>query len=226
MSDDADRGPGAETPKHVWPDVPRTAFAPATGYTYSSAAGSVVQRQSLTLYAIGYADAAKAVFAATGGPGRANDVLLFPLGLLWRHAFELLLKEIIWRGREIAAQGKGTFPEHHRLDKLWAIAVPLILPLGGDEGADAPEIKNVGAIIGELHAIDETGQAFRYPTLRDGARALDGIPSVLDLEGFQDAMLAVYNFLDTVSTMMREYHGELLHREWEMQATYERDREE
>jgi len=197
--------------KLVWPDVPRSAFQPSKGPIYACALDWMRHGGTLTAYWLGYADAAKLIFAGVTGNGHANDVLLFPLANAWRHCFELQLKEIIWRGREMKESGSGSYPtDQHALVPLWDTALPLFLPLGPDEGRKAPEIKNVRALLQEVHDVDEKGQAFRYPTLTTGKQSLEGLPNVLDLEAFQVAMLSVYNFLETLDSMMKQAHSDML----------------
>jgi hypothetical protein len=199
---------GDDKIKFVWPDVPRTAFKKGGSHQYASAVVWAKER-GMHAYATGYADAAKKLFATIDGTRRPPDLLIFPLGLLWRHCFELQLKQIIERGRRIAGN-EGTFPKHHKLYELWNTARPLVAPLGPP---DAPEIVNVTTIIGELQKIDPTGEGFRYPTLMSGDASLDGIPSVVDLEAFHEAMLAVSHFFDAVVEMMHQHYGELLEQE-------------
>ena len=191
-----------------WPDVPRTAIQ-AGGTRPFACSIHIASRStgSYGAYARGYAEAAKATFGEAARGEVDAALLLFPLGMLWRQCFELYLKDIIWRGSEMRSQGGGSLKVGHLLHDLWVAAVPFMANFGD---IDAPEVANVGSIIGEMVALDRTGQEFRYPMTTAKKPSLSTLPPVVNLEAFHDAMLAVYNFLETVAGLMLDAHSDLL----------------
>ena len=177
----------------VWPDVPRTAFQKGGSYVHAAAVGWALAQPGFHAYATGYKLAAIRLFDSINGDGQIPDLLIFPLGLLWRQSFELHLKEIIRLGHEMRGTDRAP-PETHRIERLWNDARPLLADVGP---LKSPEITNVGAILAEIERLDATGQGFRYPTLRSGERSLEGVPEIVDVAAFQDAMLAVSTFLES-----------------------------
>lgn len=197
----------------LWPDVPRTAFRAGGAPPYASAIAWAVAEDGFDAYATGYRRAAEAIFAGIGEDWiMSPDIVVFPLAMVWRHSFELWLKEIIRLGQQ-AGDEPVDVPTGHSLRKLWEVALPYITPLGDPS---SPVLRNVSDVIAELHKLDESGQAFRYPLLRDGRRALEGIPAVIDLHALQSAMISVANFFDGVSAALhvrRDALWELQHRD-------------
>ena len=57
----------------------------------------------------------------------------------------------------------------------------------------------MAAVIHELHGMDPHGDAFRYPTARDGSVTLSGIDR-LSFQRTNDALIAVANFLEAAET--------------------------
>ncbi|MGH7285632.1 MAG: hypothetical protein ACRELY_29280 [Polyangiaceae bacterium] len=92
-------------------------------------------------------------------------------------------------------------PAHgHKLARLWSVARSHIDPLGDP---NSPVVRNAGGIIAEIDRLDPSGQGFRYPILVDGQRSLSGIPNVLNLVAFQEAMVALANFFDGVQSELQ-----------------------
>jgi hypothetical protein len=121
---------------------------------------------------------------------------------MWRHAIELSLKRIIAMGRRLDGR-PWTFPEHHRLASLWNEAKPYVVR-AGPENYEGPEVTNVEVNILELEGIDPSAQGFRYPVERNGDPGLKGAPTLLSLRLLHEAMQAVTNLLDGVSSVQQE----------------------
>lgn len=185
---------------YAWPDVPRTAFQAGGAPPHAAAIGWALSRESNNAYATGYRRAAEGLFAQIGIERMLSpDVVVFPLAMLWRHSFELSLKDIIALGQQLD-EVTPTSSHGHNLARLWSIARAYIDPLGDP---NSPLVANAGSIIAEIDRLDPTGQGFRYPVLVDGQRSLSGIPDVLDLVAFQEAMTAIANFLDGVASELK-----------------------
>jgi hypothetical protein len=191
-------------PKLTWPDVPRIAFGsdPIDGRLNARVGWVLSNPREMTGYIIGYKDAAEALFEHAKTVGSLPDFLLFPIAFMWRHAIELSLKEIIAMGRVLGSRPWG-FPEHHRLADLWTEAKPLVISTG-PQGHVGPEVANVEANILELETIDPSAQGFRYPVARNGGPGLQGGPTTLSLRLLHDAMQAVTNLLEGVSSVLQQ----------------------
>ena len=179
----------------LWPDVPRSCFAPGP-WPLNACVGWVLSRpHELDGYATGYRRAACVLFDTAIKTNMSPDYTVFPLVFLWRHHLELSLKDIIATGRQIAGEKWG-FPAGHDLWKLWKEARPYAEDCGTD---GSPEIVNVEATIQELQKIDPSSDGFRYPlNVKLTGVALQNAPEWVNLLTFHEAMLAVSNLLSGV----------------------------
>lgn len=91
-----------------------------------------------------------------------------PVGFLYRHAIELLLKAIVITGKRIDGELES-FLQSHNLPKLWVKARAAIESLWGRETPKTEldqakrEYDQVEGWIKKFYAWDETGCGFRYP---------------------------------------------------------------
>lgn len=89
---------------------------------------------------------------ATVHPGSA-DQLVYPVVFLFRHAIELLLKQLL--------ELFGDTPPTHRIGTLWTTLRPLL----ESESLPASELDSVQAPLMELDAMDGGATGFRYAYL-------------------------------------------------------------
>lgn len=198
-----------------WPDVPRLCFGPGEDRRLDADVSWTQSTRDIYPYGEGYRRAAVALLDSMPQHEQNPDFLIWPLAFLWRHHIELLLKDIINKGRLLDGDETG-FPEHHRLLDLWREARPHIAECGSD---DAPEIANVEAAIKEFQRIDPGADGFRYPsapTRRGGGRSLPNAPDQVNLQTLQTTMLGLSTFFDCVRSEMQVRLDHL----WEMQAPY------
>jgi len=81
--------------------------------------------------------------------------------------------------------------DHHNLWKLWQMARGVIIEIGGEDQA----LPVVEKIIKELHELDRSAVAFRYPRHKNGA--LIPLPDgMIDLDNLRDVMEGVAHFFD------------------------------
>ena len=191
-------------PKLTWPDVPRIAFGsdPLDGHLNARLGWALSNPRDMTGYIVGYKDAAEALFQHAKTVGAIPDFLLFPIAFMWRHAIELSLKEIVAIGRVVDGRPWG-FPEHHRLGDLWREAKPYVIRAGPPDH-EGPEVANVEENILELEGIDPSAQGFRYPVARNGDPGLKDAPTLLSLRLLHEAMQAVTNLLEGVSSVQQQ----------------------
>lgn len=86
---------------------------------------------------------------------------MFAVGFLYRHAIELNLKAIVARTDEFRVMnsaGQRDALNEHSLPNLWNRLKPYLTELSGAEHCATVEVQ-----ILELHDLDESSAAFRYP---------------------------------------------------------------
>lgn len=110
-------------------------------------------------YAIGYQHAANLIIDSLDNYFGHPDLLFFPLAFLYRHATELVLKDIIYLG--IALSGS----EHevvtgHNLGHLWQRAREYLLE--HPDGSDGSYFDSIDSSVKRLHSIDPRSETFRY----------------------------------------------------------------
>lgn len=146
-------------------------------------------------YATGYRRASEALLGLAVERQVSIDLVVFPLGALFRQSVELHLK---WLTVSIREQlGASTaLAKNHDLDGLWDRLRAPLRPLGLDER----EWEHLRSKIRVLSQLDRTGQTFRYPVTMKGRPSLsldsfdvqklaDAVAEVLDaLEAFVDAV--------------------------------------
>jgi hypothetical protein len=187
--------------KSPWPDVPRIVFGPGDPGTLNACIEWVMSRPDrLQGYAEGYRIAARCLHAVAEEQSVSPDRLVFPLAFLWRHHVELMLKDIIARGRALDG-GEPTFPEHHRLVDLWNEALGHIRKVGN---ADRSDIAVVAQNMRELERIDAGSFAFRYPAEKGtGEDALRGV-QYINLRTLQEAIEPISNFLNAAISVQSQ----------------------
>lgn len=178
-----------------WPDVPRLCFGPGEDWRLDANVPWVQAQKDIYPYAEGYRRAAVVLLDSMPEIEQNPDFLLWPLAFLWRHHIELMLKDIIGKGRLLEHQDAG-FPEHHRLVDLWREAKAHIARCGSD---DAPELVHVETAIVEFQRVDPGATGFRYPFARkDGGPSLPDAPECINLRALQTTMEGLANFFDCV----------------------------
>lgn len=137
----------------------------------------------------GFRVAAELIGMYVSETGVAQDGLIYPFVYLWYQHLELLLKQLIV-DTELLEGIDAKRPYGHDLMGLWQ---RLRQALGSRGSSD--ELDNAEQVIAELHAIDPRGDAFRYPTSKDGTPTLRAI-NQLSFERVRPALSAVANLLD------------------------------
>lgn len=119
-------------------------------------------------YIEGYKLAADLLVQQVERDQRNQDLLIYPIVFLYRHALEVSLKHLIWVGSQL----RDTRPElstHHRLVPLWRQCRPIIeevWPHGSKEDLEA-----AGALLEQFETRDPNSTVFRYPVTKEGLPA-------------------------------------------------------
>ncbi|HKA77108.1 MAG TPA: hypothetical protein VKD19_08385 [Pseudolabrys sp.] len=115
--------------------------------------------QTLGFYAYGYERAFDIIATVFKQKWRNGDYLQFPLFYLARHSIELSLKNAI---EDFASYtGDPSADLGHNLSRLW-IELNRQFRLAGMPEEDSWGV-HCAKLIGHIHEIDPTGEAFRYP---------------------------------------------------------------
>ena len=144
--------------------------------------------------AVGFQRAADMIVEAARSDDRNPDDLFYPVAYLYRHHLELMLKALVGLGVEQGGlEGCDDMLTGHNLHKLWHKAKQLIR----QAWADSPEndLKATEQMILEFHALDETGQAFRYERDKQGRQHLQNAPDRVDLDNLKARTDGVSQFL-------------------------------
>ena len=184
----------------LWPDVPRVSIGTGEGASLKARLSSSGSREGGTRSCIlGYLRAAETLFEHSTTHSKLDPRhLVFPLAYLWQHYVELSLKEIVALGRLLNQQSSDDTTPPRRLGDLLHVAIPYIVE---HCSLDTPEMSNVLASIEELERI--ANYATRVEDLiacGQNSAGLSEPPFLVNLEVFQEEMLALSNFFDAIHT--------------------------
>jgi hypothetical protein len=126
--------------------------------------------------------------------GEFEDFVLFPFLFLCRQHLELRLKFLILDGRRLLRL-RGSFPETHSLEELWALAFPIIRAIWTEDWPSG-DAEHTHRVIEDLHETDPGSDQFRYPVKRKGQpRATPEVLMNFSLEAFWSAFTRAGEFL-------------------------------
>lgn len=167
----------------------------------------------IELYTIGYKKAGDRLVELVLARVRDQDVLIYPIGFLYRQYIELRLKEIIREGRILLEEG-SFFPKHHRIWDLWCTAKKISIKTFENEN-EPPNFDYAEHVIREFSQIDPNSFAFRYPTTKKGDKTLEGVTHI-NIRRLAEHIEELSKDLEGIST------GISIYREWqqEMWSSY------
>jgi hypothetical protein len=177
----------------IWPSTARSLLGEGEHWSLTACLGW--SRGDWHMRIHGFRQAAELIGAYIAKHRHDQDGLIFPFLYNWRQHVELALKHLMVAAERLRDVSDKT-PFGHNLEQLWTRCRASLEDLGG---SSETELDNVGTVIAELHAMDPHGDAFRYPTGRDGSATLPGIDR-LSFDRINDALVAVSNFLEAAET--------------------------
>ena len=134
-------------------------------------------------------------FIARGEKYRWYEDFLRPIGFLYRHYFELELKNWIKELNQESSDEVANLLKQHNLKVLWLTLKPLIQPFcGSKENQDF--LRDVEEVILTFDKYDPTGQEFRYIRTTKGMKTLMNLPSKFDIKEVQRLIGRVSSFFD------------------------------
>lgn len=120
--------------------------------------------------------------------------MTFPVLFLYRQYLELQLKAIVKNGCQLTNLAvPPKLLTGHFLSPLWEMSEKIYREL--NDADPSPDLKAVGEVIQEFHAIDATGQEFRYEVTTRDTKSLANLPRAFSLIGLRTTMEGVYNSL-------------------------------
>jgi hypothetical protein len=152
------------------------------------------------LVIMGYREAADILVERVLLTERGQNTLIYPIGFLYRHYLELLLKNIIVNGREVI-ENKQISTKGHKLDILWTKAKFIIHEIYEEPYFSDEE--EMDKIIEDFMEADATSQAFRYRKDVKDKNCLENI-DMIDIKKFAESIKKIGDFLDNVSAGIAE----------------------
>jgi hypothetical protein len=148
------------------------------------------------IYAHGYRRAIEVLVDAVKKNSAYRGTLIFPIGALCRHAIELSLKRLLVLLHEELAK-TPTLQHTHDIVGLWGVAQEPLARLSIDElGTE----DTIGLRIRTFAHLDRSGEAFRYPTSKNGEILLP--MDALNVAGLHGATLGLLTDLDALAHVL------------------------
>lgn len=147
-------------------------------------------------YIDGFHTAAKSLIDRIAADNTVNAPfeMTFPIIFLYRQYLELQLKAIVKDGCSLTGlTAPPKLLKQHSLLPLWEMVEKVNRKL--NDADLPPELKAVGEVIREFHAIDETGQESRYDLTTSNAKSLENLPREFSMIGLRTTMEGVYGSL-------------------------------
>lgn len=138
-----------------------------------------------------------------GGDGTDPDRFAFPIIYLYRHATELILKDIVRQSQHLGLIGRTEAKKAlvgHALYPLWNLAKVAIADLPGSQ----EDVQAAEGLISELHQADPDGQSLRYETNRSGTPNVVRLPGTIDLMHLRKMFQGLWGFLEASAGMLTD----------------------
>ncbi|HKG46791.1 MAG TPA: hypothetical protein VKB02_08700 [Pyrinomonadaceae bacterium] len=128
------------------------------------------------------------------------DLFIYQIVFCFRHGIELAIKDLVIILPKLWNQTDTIQPTHNLIDN-WTL-IRDYLSQNPFQSTDATP-SEVEKVLTDLVALDPNGQAFRFPSARNGKLFLQDI-AIINLEVFADAMAFVATAFDYWQTIGRE----------------------
>ena len=152
---------------------------------------------TLNAVAEGYLQAANHLGRAISSSRRVRrltvDMCIYPFIFLWRHYFELRLKELLITLSALYGEKRPALTGHD-LGTLWGQLRPLMRKTGVPDRA----LKRADRMFRDFAKVDPSSEAFRYHEGKTGKRLAAGVTQV-NIPAAHTAMKQVSDMLENVS---------------------------
>lgn len=169
-------------------------------------------RHGQATYMRGYAIAASKLASSVEADRGSQDLLIYPIAYLYRHAVELFFKDLIPRcaelsGSSIQSSDTKKLISSHELNELWQILQKFLPSAFQAMGEDITlmRIEAISNYVTQLAKIDPSSLAFRYSETKSGAATIPDKLTYINLPHFCQRMDAFLAHLEGIHLMMREY---------------------
>lgn len=200
---------------HPWPELGDQAFAPGTGSNRWTNADLRFARLTADdgVLATGFKNSGDLVVRGVVEHRLSTERMFYPVAYLYRHYVELALKDLIRMALLLElTDGAKKALSGHDLERLWRKARSALEAFF--DGDDRTSLEAAESIVLQFHALDKSGQEFRYPRGKDKQPYLVNAPSHVSLEGLRDAVAGLAAFLDgcgTAFSVAIDHQGEVNH---------------
>jgi hypothetical protein len=189
---------------------------------FRNASVGCIQEDYWCVYADGFLRAAEILVKSIRTTYELNTIV-FPVMFLYRQYIELSLKEAIAYGRYLNESQQGT-PKTHDLKSLWYEAKACVNKHITD--VDKSKLQEVEQVILELHQLDPTSEASRYPVVkkREGNSRVPSFsqgPTHINIDDLADKMKTASDFLHYITGILSvaqdleaEYRSEFYVWDW------------
>lgn len=157
------------------------------------------------IYAEGYRKAAKSLSDKLRTQNHFADYDGYPIVFLYRHAFELNLKSIIYSGLRLLslknreAINDGKFYNIHYLDKLAKVSADILTTLFRNDFALENVIKNIVSIANEYSELDYNSFSYRYPIDVTGNYSTKQRHQVINLTSLTNCMEDLLDSIEAIN---------------------------
>lgn len=126
-----------------------------------------------SIFGRGYRNAAESISKMLLGQSHFSDYDAYPVLFLFRHAFELQLKNVIYKVVKLCnlknlKDYEEKLHNNHNLIKLAEKAVQIMQLVYKDDKSLAPILNRITTTANEFHEVDPDSFAYRYPINKKG----------------------------------------------------------
>lgn len=150
-------------------------------------------------YIQGYLCAAQILVNSIIAEKASPDILVFPIFFVFRHYFELRLKEIITTASHVVMTNRKP-ASIHDLSKLWSVAMPMLIHIDRNRAQQA-DLRIIGNFFEEFQNSDPHATAFRYSTDKSNNASLEDVEEINILSAAKKCM-EVGNYLEGISCFL------------------------
>lgn len=171
---------------------------------FRNASVSTIREDSWCIYADGFKRAADLLVENVKTTYDINTVI-FPILFLYRQYVELSLKEIIGYGQYLS-EHEEVRQGGHNLKNLWAASRSYIQKYYKEITKE--DLAQAESLISELHKLDPTSEASRYPVVKQKSAGIWRTASfsyddkLINLDKLADKMRKLACFLDKISNYL------------------------
>ena len=154
-------------------------------------------RNDFGTFAQGYHRAAHLLSQALLAKPRFPDYEAYPVAYLYRHAFELNLKNVIYKAALLSAFRRmddfdAKLYNQHKLQPLASRAREILIALFPEDQGLTSIADDLRVVAQEMSTIDDSSYVYRYPIARDGRCSVDR-PQTVNLVGLSTRMDQILN---------------------------------